>query len=142
MSSFDGLAAGLDHFSEKLREELVAELETTAPRVLDQVRAHALAILPHTGGLNAYVASSRMTATVRGGGGGATVRLTGSKTGHDLLSIDNGRVRAPNWGRRKNRWHSQTVTPGFFSDPASKFDPWRDACARAAERAAAAVING
>lgn len=91
--------------------------------------AHALAILPKSGGLAAYVAAARIAVTVRYGGRSAGVGLRGrrgSKGGRsDLDRIDRGSVRAPAWGRR-SQWHTETVAPGWFTTPAAESTAFTD----------------
>lgn len=87
------------------------------------IAARALAILPKSGGLAAYVAAARVAVTVRYSGRSAGVGLRGRKKTRagrsDLNRIDLGSVRAPAWGRR-SAWHTETVTPGWFTKPAAE----------------------
>jgi hypothetical protein len=100
-------------------------------QVTPAIREHAVAILPKSGGLNAWVAAARVTTSIRYGSRTAGIRLRGSrkslKNKSDLQRIDAGKVRAPTWGRRgPGFWHTQAVAPGWFTDPASKSTAFRD----------------
>ncbi len=110
-----------------LRRGLV---RATKPAVA-AVRGYATEILPAGGGLGAWVAALRISPRISYGSRSAGVRLRGSrksaKQRSDLVRIDAGRVRHPTWGRRANNaWHSQAVTPGFWSTPLEADAQWRD----------------
>lgn len=74
-------------------------------------KAHAMSVLPKRGGLNAWVAESRMTFRPRSSG--VTVRV--SKAGHDLAGLDRGLVIHPFYGH--GPWFNQAVVPESISEP-------------------------
>lgn len=132
------MAVSAEQFAAELRafdgrRQIVKALRrglTRAVRpVIPKVRAHAKAILPASGGLGAWVASSRIGSRISYVGRGAGVRLSGGRKSirdkSDLRRLDAGSVRHPTFGRRKgNAWHPQRVTPGWWSDPLSEDDQW------------------
>lgn len=99
--------------------EIGREIRSEVPPLRQAVERAALAQLPHRGGLNAWVAASKVRASIRYGARSAGVRLVGSRNGmggrSDLAGIDQGTVWAPSWGRRSGKWHTQQVPPGYFS---------------------------
>lgn len=110
------------------------------------IRAHALSILPAGNGLAAWVAAARITVKISYASRSAGVRLTGSRKSlrdkSDLTRIDAGRVRAPSWGRRTpGNWHTQAVTPGWFTEPASADAGFRDTVDQEVDQALG-VIRG
>lgn len=107
------------------RREVVKALKKQVrqplPLVRKEIRANARAWMPHRGGLDRWVASISILATFKFTGRQAGISVKGgrnSKGGRsDIKRIDAGRVRAPSWGRRgAGQWHTQSVTPGFFTD--------------------------
>lgn len=100
-----------------------------APAVRKAIRASAIEQLPSGGGLGKWVAAARVTVQIRLSGRKAGVRLKGGRNSagqrSDIKAIDNGRVRAPSWGRRgKGAWHVQTVPAGFFTRTAAEATEW------------------
>jgi len=122
-------------------------VQSMVPPIETAVDEHARAILPKRGGLNEWVASAPIKASIRTGARSAGVRLrmgrNSLKKRSDLDAIDKGMVRHPTYGRRggktrkpvknpgafgrhfaivqrANDWHDQAVAPGFFSDPAAR----------------------
>jgi len=114
------LIADLRGFEGKkaILKELRSALRKPLPQARAAIRAAATSLLPHRNGLGAWVAGSKITASVRTGARTAGITLRGgrnSKGGRsDIRAIDRGRVRAPAWGNRR-AWHSQTVPSGFFT---------------------------
>lgn len=141
IKAFDGRREVVKALRRSIREPV--------PGIRVAVRASALSTLPKGGGLNEWVAAARLSASVK-----VTARLVGLKlkggrskiTGgrSDVNAIDRGRVRAPNWGRRwEGQWHTQTVTPGFFTDPAQQAgDDVGRATTEAVERAFDQIARG
>lgn len=118
------LAADLRAVDDKkaILKALRKELREPVPRVRVAIRAAAVRDLPGKNGLGAWVAKTRVNASVRISGSafaglslrGGRSSTTGKKS--DIRRIDAGKVRAPSWGRRgKGAWHLQEVTPGFFT---------------------------
>lgn len=142
-------AAELRAFDDRraVMTELRKELRGLGGPITKAVRERALATLPSGGGLNAWVAQARVTVTVRVFGRRAGVLVKASRKSarnkSDLQSIDRGRVRAPTWGRRNAAaWHTQAVTPGWFTQPATEYDRLRDAADSALDRAFEQIRRG
>lgn len=136
-------AAELRAFDQRrvIVQRLRRQLAKPVPKVRAQIQQHAVSILPHRGGLGAWVADAVISATVRyTSGRSAGIRLKGSrksaKNKSDLTRIDAGRVRAPSWGKRtKASWHTQSVPSGWFSDPVRESPEWRGAVEDAVDSA-------
>ena len=119
--------------------------QSVVPPIEREVDKYALAILPKRGGLNQWVADSKVRASVKTGARSAGVYLRMGRNSlrkrADLVSIDKGVVRHPTFGhrgakvrhalpspsgfgrhffitQRRNDWHDEGVTPGFWSFPA------------------------
>lgn len=128
---------------DELLQEVRKELRGPVPVVRKRIKATALATLPASGGLGAWVAQTKITASVTLQRKAITIRLRGGRrsvgnlrgTGGgttDVRSIDRGRVRHPSWGRRfRGQWFTQTVAPGFFTKTASEAPEWNSAIDRA-----------
>lgn len=148
-TSIDKLVNDLRSFDRK-REVVKAlgkEIRKPLPGVRKSIKARALEILPRAGGLNKWVASTRVGVKVRTSGRSAGVQLKGGRNSaqkrSDVRAIDRGRVRAPSWGKRTAAsWHTQSVTPGFFTDTAGDATEWRDACVQAVDNAIATIARG
>ncbi|MBQ1042365.1 hypothetical protein KBX03_07585 [Micromonospora sp. C72] len=150
MGSLDDLIRDLKSFEDRkvLTKELRKEIRKPVPEVRKMIRRRALVIMPQSGGLNVYVSQTKVTAQVKLSGRSAGVRLRGGRnnsTGKrsDILRIDQGKVRAPSWGRRgRNAWHTQTVPAGFFTGPAGEVDTWRQAVLDAVDSALEVIRRG
>lgn len=98
--------------------EMTKEIRKAGPILRAVIKKNAISFLPKRGGLNEWVASSKVRIAVRRGarsaGVNAVVGRNSAKRRTDSKAIDRGRVRAPAWGRRTS-WHTQVVTPGFAS---------------------------
>lgn len=142
MTTIDEFARELKAFDD--RREVVKALRTSLrkplPPVRKAIKGRALATLPRSGGLNAWVAATRVSAQLKTSGRAAGIRLRGSrKSGKgkaDLARLDAGTTRHPSWGRRgPGQWHTQSVTPGFFTNPATEVEQWRTAALDALDTA-------
>lgn len=149
MGSIDDLVRDLRQFEQRkeVSKALRRRIREPIPGVRKAIRRRALETLPKRGGLNAWVAQTRVSARVSLAGSGAGVKLKGSRKSTkgkaDLTRLDAGRVRAPSWGRRgPGNWHAQQVSPGFFTKPAAEVDQWRDACLRAVDDALGVIRRG
>lgn len=136
------LVASLHAYSrgDAMLKELRAELRQPVPAVRRRIKGVAMDTLPGGGGLNAWVAATKITASVTLTGRRVVVRLRGGRRSSgaqsDIRAIDRGRVRHPSWGRRaRGDWHSQTVTPGFFTKTSAEAPEWGPAIDRAAAKA-------
>lgn len=136
---------------EKRKEVVKAlrkELRRPVPKARQAIRGAALRMLPRRGGLNAWVAASRVTAQVRlGSARSAGITLRGGRNSQggrsDIKAIDRGRVRAPAWGNR-SAWHSQTVPEGYFTKTVSEdlAPAWREAAVSAVNEATEVLRRG
>lgn len=139
VKAFEGRREVLKAFRKRIRQPV--------PPIRRAVRARALATLPSSGGLGAWVAASRVNVQIKLSGRSVGVRLRAgrnSKGGRsDVRRIDAGRVRAPSWGRKtRAAWHTQQVTPGWFTGPAGEVDQWRGACLDAIDDALEVIAGG
>lgn len=117
------------------------------PAVRTAIRQRALDTLPHGGGLGAWVAKTRITVVVKLSGRAGGIKLKGGRNSlgsrSDINAIDRGRVRAPAWGRRfKGQWHTQSVAPGFFTEPAAAAKDWHDGVEQAVDAALETLRRG
>jgi hypothetical protein len=117
------------------------------PAVRKAVRAHALEILPKGNGLAAWVAAARISVKISYASRSAGIRLKGSRKSladkSDLQAIDAGRVRAPSWGRRSaGSWHSQSVPAGWWTDPVSADEGFRDHVDQVVDEALEVIRRG
>lgn len=150
------MATSLEQFNRELRafeakrevvKQLRKELRRPVPAVTEAVAARALDTLPKRGGLNAYIAATKVIASFRSSARSASVRLKGSRRSlwrkTDVNAIDRGRARHPSWGRYgKGQWHTQAVTPGFFSKTTTEAHQWREAALKALDAALATIRRG
>lgn len=125
MTDWKVVYAQLAAFEDK-REVLKAMRRAIRPPAKDIIQAikrRAVEILPHAGGLGAWVAELKVGTSISINGRRVRLRLRGSRNSlrdvSDLDAIDRGRVRAPSWGRRNPpAWHLEAVPSGFFTDTA------------------------
>lgn len=124
--------------------EMSKEIRAAVPPVRKAVKAHALAVLPKSGGLNSWVARAGVRVSVKRGPRTAGVQLVAGRNSlkgrSDLKRLDSaGRLRHPLHGNR-GHWYLQQVTPGWFSEPvAASTDTFVEAVADAVETAARKV---
>lgn len=118
-------AAGV--LRERVDEELSKELEDTARRAIDPFNRAVFdridADFPHGGGYAGLFAGSfRVVPRVSAEGGGVRIRLQGTARGRakkrDSAALNRGVLRHKTWGREP--WHSQSIRPGFWDEPAKK----------------------
>lgn len=102
-----------------LKREMTKGLNRAAKPLALAAEAGALERLPKRGGLNVWVAESKITTRTRGNGRNPGVRLVAkrpkSKGTTDLNRIDQGRLRHPVYGNRRV-WALQSVRPGWFTN--------------------------
>lgn len=151
MGSLSSLINDLKTYEAKKQvlKELRKEVRKPLPGIRRAVKAQALAILPKSGGLNAWVAKARVTLDFKlRSATSAGIKLKASrksiKDKSDLTRIDKGRTRAPAWGHRtKASWHSQSVTPGFFTTPVTdSVDEFKQIADTAIDKATEVIRNG
>lgn len=146
MNELHALARQLRQFDADgtITKKLRTELRGPVPAVRARIKAAAIGTLPAGGGLNIWVAQTKITASVvmRGRSAGVLMRggrrsvanLRGTTAGGqtDVRAIDRGRLRHPRWGhRRRGDWFTQAVTPGFFTKTAAEAPEWEGAVDRA-----------
>jgi hypothetical protein len=125
-------------------QEMRRTLRKAIPPVTEKIRAYAVAILPSRGGLGAWVAESKISASIKYGSRSAGVYLKGSRQSGkgkaDLKRADAGQIRHPSWGRRgQGQWHAQAVPSGWFTTPARDESTWRQAADEALDTAYARI---
>lgn len=148
--SFEAFAADLRRFNGRkaMSKALRKRLREPVPAVRRAIRRRALATMPRRGGLNRWVAATRITAKVSFTGRGAGVTLRGSRANTsgkaDLRRLDDsGRIRHPSWGRRgPGQWHTQTVPARWFTGEAAEYDAWRGAVEAAVADACKEMAGG
>lgn len=92
-----------------------------------------------SGYTEAFLGSWNILVKVDVGGGSAKARLRGTAHGRakkrDSAALDRGVLRHKTWGREP--WHSQAITPRFWSDPADRLvERMREKLAEVVEKAA------
>lgn len=148
------MAVSMEEFAAELRafsgrgevvNELRKDLRKPIPKLRAEVRAHAVRILPHRGGLGAWVAAAKFTVRFKDSGrsAGVSVRV-GRKSKGDKSDLDGldrtGTVRHPLYGNR-SEWFGQKVPPGFFTEMWDKQE-WLAIADQAFDRALDKIRNG
>lgn len=103
-----------------LQKELSKGIRIATKDTKTAIKASALAKLPKRGGLAALVANSRMTTKTRTSIKSPGVRIL-AVSAHSIRGMDLGKLRHRVFGG--NRWVSQAVPPGWFSDPIKAEQP-------------------
>lgn len=103
-----------------LRRELLKGIREAAKPLIEDARAAALEELPKAGGLNERIASDPMSVRTRLTGSNVGVRIVTTTT--DTRGADRGRLRHPTFGHR-DRWVTQAIRPGWFTDTLSREAP-------------------
>jgi len=127
MTGFDIIADDIGRVAASIRKmgadraivnEMAKEIRAAVPPIRAAVRANALAYLPGSGGLGAWVAKSRVTAAIRRARNNASVTLVGGRNSRgkrsDIKRLDAGSTRHPTFGHAP--WTPQTVRAGFFTE--------------------------
>jgi hypothetical protein len=101
-----------------LKKETLKGFRESGKGTIRRIKASTGDYLPQRGGLAARVARSTIGTRTRLSGANAGIEIKGTgKTGaRGLSAMNEGAVRHPVCGRR-NAWVSQSVRPGFFTDP-------------------------
>lgn len=143
------LIADLKYFEDRklVIKEFKKEVRKPVPAVRKAVRARAKSILPHAGGLGAWVSRLSITVKFKLSGRRTGITLTGGRNSlgarSDMRAIDRGRVRAPTFGHRgRGAWHTQAVHTGFFTDPVEETDAWIGAAEEAIFKATEVIRSG
>lgn len=149
MATVEQLMAELRGFKDRkvVLKELRAGIRNPFPEVRKRIKKNALATLPKSGGLNKWVAKSRITLRVKFSGSSVGVTVVGGRNSQggetDLKRLDRGTTRHPSWGRRgSGQWHTQKVTAGFFTKPVEEAQEWFDAIDAATDKAFDQIRRG
>jgi hypothetical protein len=149
VGSIEDLLRDLRRYDDRkvLLRELRKEMRKPVPPLRRKIKRRALAMMPRRGGLNRWVASTRITAKVQVSSRQLRVQLRGGRNSankrSDMRAIDRGRVRHPSWGHRgRGAWHNQRVAAGYFTAPTLEYRQWRDACLRAVDGALDTIRRG
>lgn len=121
----------------KLYRQLAIDIKVACEPVKGAIKSSALANLPHSGGLNQWVAASRVINTLIRSTYTAGVSVRVSLKGHDIRDLDSGSIRKPVFGNRKV-WRPQEITSGFASTPLKALRPAVVAACMTAARTTAA----
>lgn len=104
-----------------LKKNISVPIRAATVPARDAVRAELRAVMPHSGGLNEWLAKSSVTTSVLTGPKTAGVVVRGSKRGHDLRSVNRtGVVRHPTRsGPRfaqpdRDKWRDTDVPSGWW----------------------------
>lgn len=145
ISGIDRLRKDAEVFRRGLGEALGRELQGSVDQPIRafnrNVRAAAQADFPKRYA-GVYTGSFRLKVAATAGSAGIRVKLVGTAKGkariRDSAALNRGVLRHKRWG--KLPWFSQSVTPGFWDDPAKVLAAdVRKAVEAAVEKAAAAV---
>jgi hypothetical protein len=112
------LAAAIKASGDKgLQRELRRSMSRSTAPYRRAAKAGALQVLPHRGGLAEHVAATaRITTRVTTSGPNIGVRVTGASRDNLRRMDEEGLVRHPVFGNRRN-WALERVHPGWFTDP-------------------------
>lgn len=102
-----------------LKRELLKAAQRSTKPVKAEVAASARRRLPSRGGLNVWVASTKVQTKTRTSGRNVGVTIAGRPGRRmtptsDVRAINRGRVRHPTYGHRP--WVTQAVRPGFWDE--------------------------
>ena len=102
-----------------IQRRLSKTIRDQSDHITKEQRAALAAGLPHRGGLAATVAGEgKFTIRTTLAGKTATVTIIDSWKGHDMKSIDRGRIRHPFWGRWvEGGRHTQRIKPDMLTQP-------------------------
>lgn len=116
------LARDLDAAGKSVTREIGKGMRRAAQPLIQDIRAEAAQVLPHRGGLAAYVASLgiRVSTFTAGTSAGVTVVGTRTKRGGkvDLEALNSGALRHPVFTNAT--WTSQQVHPNFWDGPVGR----------------------
>lgn len=137
------LGRQLKEAPKELRKELLAEIRKEGKPAVEDVKRQTDDHLPRRGGLAERVARQSYGVRTRLAGRSAGVRIQGTgRTVRALRSIDAGSLRHPVFGNR-DVWVSQSVRPGFFTEPLENDAPrFRRAIEKAIARTSNEVTRG
>ena len=103
----------------ELKKELRTALRDATKPMKAAIKKNARDNMPHRGGLNDYLARSRITTQVKQSGQNPGIRISNKQ--HDTRLDTQGRLRHPTFGRRgPGDWKEQKVESGWFTKPAAR----------------------
>lgn len=102
----------------ELKKEMLRGIRTGVKPTIAKIKASTGDYLPNSGGLADRVAKSSIGTRTRltGANAGISIKGTGKQGSRGLAAMNDGTVRHPVFGRRR-AWVSQSINPGFFSEP-------------------------
>jgi hypothetical protein len=98
----------------ELRKDMLRGLRAAGKPMARAAEDAARAKLPRGGGLNEWVAGSKFAIRTRASGKSASIRVVGTKRGHDLVGMNEGVVRHPVFGGPG--WSVTRIRPGWWQD--------------------------
>lgn len=98
-----------------LQKELAAGLRKAAVPIRRELKRSALGNLPYRGGLADEVVAGMKFRTRVSVGKNPSLRIVASLPGHDLRSMNRGRIRHPVYGNRKV-WANTDTKAGWWED--------------------------
>lgn len=131
-------AAGKPELEREYRKGILAAVRPAGALV----KASTPSYLPNSGGYSGVIAAALNIRTAQEGSG---VTITARAGRRQIDKLEGGSMRAPSYPRRgrAKHWHSQTVRPGFFTEPVSKLRPQiTDGIVDAMQRAADKIVEG
>jgi hypothetical protein len=103
-----------------LKEQIYEKVEEAAKEIKSKINDSARNKLPKGGGLNEWIANAPVFIRTKSGlHHDIAVFIIQTKQGHDLRSINRGRLRHLVFGR-PDSWVDQKIEPGYFDDPIKK----------------------
>ena len=129
------LAAKLDEGDRKLNNGIRRRLREVAKPLGTEVRDEFAAAMPSSGGLSALLAGSKVSVSTMGASKHPRVEIRVRLAGHDLESMDAGKLRHPVFARKKPwTWTEQAVPSGTAAEALQAGAPKvRDALMREVE---------
>jgi len=111
-----------DKASKALKDAGTKEMRTAVRKAVSEatkptrkkIKQATIDTLPHKGGLNRFAARTP-SANTDFRADRASIKITMTRKGHDLKSMDAGKVRHPH-PRSRKFWYTETVRGGFFTD--------------------------
>ena len=111
-----------------LRRDTLRAMRVGAAPLREAVEESAKDNLPKRGGLNMWVAASKIVVRNSLTGNKVGTRIVASKAGgrkgsHDIAATDAGSFRHPVFGKWRKNVPPQQITPGWFTKPLEKAAP-------------------
>lgn len=103
-----------------VRRRMGTAIRTATRPAAESVQAAEKRVLPKAGGLNDLVGDIEVKTQILAGQKTAGVRVVQRSAGHDLKSLNRGRLRHPTWGHR-DRWVDQEIPAGWWEAALEKY---------------------